>query len=100
MIVKSKLNKTDIPSPFYKAAADIEKETLSVDCELHIDCADELVQSGSEAKDVWGFNIYPDGTIDFVSLINIRPQDDNRGMEIEDAKIRNKIESIVAKHLV
>jgi len=97
MVIRDKIKKDELRSPFTKAAIDTEKEIVSLGCELHIDCVDELINGDSEAKDVWGFNIYSDGRIDFVSLINIRPADNNRSMEIQNEKIRQKIEKIVKK---
>ena len=99
MIVQNKIQKEELKPPFIKAVADIEKEIISVDCELHIDCAEELVREGSEWKNLWGFNIYPDASVDFISLINIRPASRNRSMEIQNPKIRQKIESIFQKLL-
>ena len=61
MIVKEgKITKDDIQLPFAKAVADIKLGIFSIGCELHIDCAEELIENGSKAKDLWGFNIYPD----------------------------------------
>jgi hypothetical protein len=37
--------------------------------------------------------------VEFVALINIRPRQGNRGMEIEDAKLRTKIETIARQLL-
>ena len=83
---------------FVKVVIDIKREILSAGCELHIDCADELVQDGSDYNDVWGANVYPeDKNIDFVSLINIRPQIDNRSMQIENEETRNHVEEIIKK---
>jgi len=39
--------------------------------------------------------LYESKTVGFVALINIRPQQGNRGMEIEDLKLRERIETIV-----
>lgn len=97
MIIENKIEKSDIQSPFTKAVIDIEKEILSIGCEFHIDCAEELTENGSQNKDLWGFNIYPDFHLDFVSLINIRPADNNRSMEIQNQEIREKIEKIFKK---
>jgi len=99
MIIRNKIKKEEIESPFTKAVADIEKEIVSIKCELHIDCAEELIKNGSSISDLWGFNIYPDGSLDFVSLINIRPPK-NRSMEIEDEKIRQKIETVIRSLIV
>lgn len=97
MIIKEKIKKEDIQIPFTKAAADIKKEIISLGSEFHIDCLEELMKDGSEARNVWGFNIYPDGRLDFVSLINIRPAENNRSMEIKNPEIRQKIEDIFEK---
>lgn len=99
MITEERINQSDLRPPFVKAAVDIEKEIVSIGGELHIDCAEELIENGSRRPDIWGINIYPDGRIDFISLINIRPQDNNRGMEIKDDVVREKILGIVGKFL-
>ena len=99
MIIKEKIAKSELQSPFTKAVVDIELGKISLGCELHIDCAEELIQDGSLMSDLWGFNIYPDYQLDFVSLINIRPAQGNRSMKIEDSIIREKIESLVRNYL-
>ena len=99
IIGENKIKKEDIQSPFTKAVADINKEILSIDCELHIDCAEELIKNDSKAKSLWGFNIYPDFHLDFVSLINVRPADNNRSMEIQNQEICDKIQGIFKKFI-
>lgn len=97
MIVKDRVKKDDLLKPFIKAVVDFKKEIISVGCELHSDCAEELVKAGSSYSDLWGFNIYPDGSLDFISLINIRPAENNRSMDIQNQEIRNKIEEVAKK---
>ncbi|HDH31353.1 MAG TPA: hypothetical protein ENH26_01105 [Candidatus Wolfebacteria bacterium] len=99
MIIKDKINKEILKKPFIKAAADIKKEVISIDCELHIDCAEELIKNSSNNDDIWGFNIYPDGELDFISLINIRPSKGNRSMDIKNQEICVKIKTVVKKYL-
>ncbi|OHA48277.1 MAG: hypothetical protein A2991_01105 [Candidatus Terrybacteria bacterium RIFCSPLOWO2_01_FULL_58_14] len=99
MIVEERIENNDLVSPFTKAVVDIERGILAVGCELHVDCAEELAQSGSRGGGLWGFNIYPDGRLEFVSLINIRPKAGNRSMEIQDAKLREQITEIVRRFL-
>jgi len=99
MIVKEK---SDLRNwgDFVKVVIDIEKKILSIGCELHIDCADDLVTDGSERKNLWGANIYPiEKKIDFISMINIRPLDNNRSMEIQIPEIKEKVESVIKKLL-
>jgi len=82
-----------------KMVVDIKRGFLSLDCEFHIDCAERLMADGSKFSDIWGVNFYPeDKKIDFIALINIRPEE-NRSMEIQDEKIKKKIEEIVKKLL-
>lgn len=99
MIVKGEIKKEELTEPFVKAAVDIAKGAVSIGCELHIDCFDELVRDGSDARQIWGINIYPDKRIDFISLLNIRPDQGNRSMKVEDQKLREKISEIVNKFL-
>lgn len=95
MIIREK--KQDLLSgDFVKVVADIEKRIMATGCELHIDCADELTADGSEGKNLWGANVYPEEKrIDFVSLINIRPTDGNRSMEIQIPEIRARVEAVI-----
>jgi hypothetical protein len=102
MIIKEKQEENFLDSfgSFMKVVVDIEKNILAADCELHVDCAEELMKDGSLYANLWGANIYPeDKKIDFVSLINIRPADNNRSMEIQDEAIRKKVEDIIKKLL-
>lgn len=99
MVVKEKISPDQLGA-FVKIVADIEREILSVGCELHIDCAEELLQNGSLSKNLWGANVYPqEKKINFVSLINIRPADGNRSMKIELPEVREKVEKIIHKLL-
>ena len=97
MIIREK---TTLPvaanSSFVKVVVDVKKKILSMGCELHIDCADELKNDGSKFENLWGANIYPlEKRIDYVSMINIRPQIGNRSMEIQDGTIKEKVGEII-----
>lgn len=95
MIIRKKQSLIDLGS-FVKIVVDIKRKIISAGCELHIDCAEELIKEGSLNTDLWGANIYPeDKKIDFVSMINIRPKDNNRSMEIQDQEIKKEIEVII-----
>lgn len=95
MIIKEK-NSLGRFGLFVKAVVDIERKIISVNCELHSDCAEELVEDGSQYVNLWGANIYPkEKKIDFISLINIRPLVNNRSMDIENPDIRKKVEDII-----
>ena len=98
MIIKEKISLDSLKSfgSFVKVVIDIERKIISVGCELHVDCAEELMADGSLYPNLWGANFYPeDQKIDFIALINIRPAEGNRSMEIEDINIRKKVEDII-----
>ena len=84
-----------------KAVVDIRKEQMVVDAELHADQEQFLLENGSSQEDLWGINLYPDKSasefIEYTSLINIRPSQNNASMEIEDDSIKIKIREIVFK---
>lgn len=82
-----------------KAVVDIESGVMAVGGEMHADAEKELLSNGSKQNDVWGINLYPgnlrENMIVFESLINIRPAQGNRQIEVEDEKLRKKIAKIV-----
>jgi hypothetical protein len=82
-----------------KGVVDIEKEIIALGGEWHIDANQVLIEDGSLQKNLWGFNINLDGRIEHISLINIRPLQNNRTLEVEDPSIREKM-NIVIKKLV
>lgn len=81
---------------YIKLAVDVERGILAGGGEYHADCEELLLEDGSLQEDIWGVDWYPESrTIEFVALINIRPRQGNRGMEIEDPNLRKRIEAIV-----
>ena len=93
----------EIAKEFYvsmiKGVVDIEKEIVAFGGEYHADANEILIENGSLQSDVWGFNIYferpKDSWIEYVSLINIRPQANNLEMEIKDKDIRKRMKTII-----
>jgi Protein of unknown function (DUF5674) len=85
---------------YIKLAVDVERSLLAGGGEYHADCEEVLLEDGSRQEDIWGADWYPETRIvGFVALINIRPRQGNRGMEIEDQKLQEKIETIVRRLL-
>ncbi len=79
-------------------AVDVERGVLAGGGEYHADCEEILLEDGSLQENLWGADWYPDTrTVGFVALINIRPRQGNRGMEIEDPTLRRRIEAIVRR---
>jgi len=82
-----------------KAVVDVEKGILIVDAELHSDQEAYLLNEGSKQENLWGINIYPDmkieERIEFDSMINLRPSQNNNSRGVEDERIQKKILEIV-----
>ena len=83
-----------------KGVADVSSGTVALGGEWHIDANNKLIDEGSEPKNLWGFNIYPnekgDTAIEYNSLINIRPLQGNRSMEITSEETRRAVRRMVA----
>ncbi|NEQ36411.1 MAG: hypothetical protein F6K40_09050 [Okeania sp. SIO3I5] len=85
---------------YIKLAVDIEKGILAAGGELHADCEAVLLENGSRQVDIWGADWYPlTQEVGYESLINIRPRQNNRSMEIQDPVIRTRVAQIVEQLL-
>ena len=66
---------------------------------MHSDAELLLIKIGAEQSNLWGGNFFPHELskqrIEFTSLINIRPKDNNYSMEIENNVIRGKVTTLV-----
>ncbi len=84
-----------------KGVVDIEKEIMTVDSSMPADEEALLISKGSKQKNLWGINLYlelkGDDFIEFDSMINIRPSQNNRSRGIDDKEICQKIKKIVNK---
>lgn len=84
-----------------KAVIDVEKEIMAIGGDLHADEEAILLESSSRQENLWGINLYPekDGEdfIEFDSLINIRPRQNNRTRGVESPEIRQIITAVVNK---
>lgn len=105
-IVKSSISKKDITGKYLhhfkdmvKAVVDIENKILAIDAELHSDLEELLLKNGSKQENLWGINIYPEADkekfIEYTSLINIRPSQDNASMDVKSKDLRARIQKIV-----
>ena len=108
-IIKEKISKKelekhlDVFGEMIKVVVDIEREIMTIGGSLHADGEKFLLENGSKQDNIWGANLYPDAKdkdkIIYESLINIRPNQNNRAMEVQDVIIRRKIEKIINKLL-
>lgn len=97
----------EIAKDFYvemvKGVVDVEREIIAIGGEYHMDANVVLIENGSKQQNIWGFNWYFDKSgnerIEYVSLINIRPTQGNRTMEVQDIFLRDKMKTIILKYL-
>lgn len=85
-----------------KGVVDIEKDILVVDAEMHADEEQFLLENTSRQQDLWGINLYPakfgtDEFVEFDSMINIRPRQQNMTRGVEDEAIRKRIIALVSE---
>jgi predicted double-glycine peptidase len=84
-----------------KAVVDVECGLIAVDAELHSDLEALLLENGSNQKNLWGINFYPqlqsDDFVEFDSMINIRPSQGNQSRGVENKTMREKILGVIAK---
>ncbi len=102
MIIKSKPDRVILlrlmlkKGHFIKILVDIERKIIAAGGELHADEKRIVLEDGSRQRDLWGVNYYPNKkTIEYTSLINIRPSDKNTTIEIANPEIRDKVKNIL-----
>ena len=82
-----------------KAVVDVVRGVMAISGELHSDEEAMLLEDGSRQADLWGINLYPAETgpdwIEFDSMINVRPSQNNRSRTVEDAATREAIHRVV-----
>ena len=90
-------------SDMVKVVVDVRRGRAAVGGELHADGEQVLLEEGSEQADLWGVNYYPgrgpEKCIQFTAMINIRPEDGNAGMEIQDPEVRRLVRDVVSRVL-
>ena len=84
---------------FVKGVVDLRRGVLLLDADMHADQEAAFLADGSDQRDLWGINLYPqlDGPdwLEFDSMINLRPSFGNRSRGIDDAGIREQVATLV-----
>ncbi|MBU0647738.1 hypothetical protein KJ855_01005 [Patescibacteria group bacterium] len=82
-----------------KGVVDVERRVMALGADLHADEEAFLLEKGSKQNDLWGINLYPDLSmpdfLEYDSMINVRPQQNNRSRDVEDEKTRELIKEIL-----
>lgn len=98
---------SELAQSFYgdmiKGVVDVDRQILALDAELHSDLERLLLEDGSQQENLWGINLYPEvddeDFLEFDSLINIRPRQNNRSRYVENESVREQISVIVNKFI-
>lgn len=70
---------------YIKPAVDVERKVLAGRGKYHADCEEALMEDGNLQENVWAADGYLDSKpVAFGALINIRPDQGNPGMEIQN----------------
>lgn len=81
-----------------KVVIDVRRRVAAVGGELHADAEQVLLDQGSAQADLWGANYFPgrgpDRCLEYTALINIRPSQGSRSMEIQDDDTRRAVREI------
>ena len=81
-----------------KYVVDVERSVIAVGGDMHADAEQSLLEAGSRQQDLWGANYYPglgrEECIEYTSLINIRPNQGNKSMVVQDEGVRERIRQI------
>lgn len=83
---------------YIKLTVDVEQEILAGGGERHFDGEQLLLREGSKQENLWGGGIdWETKEIDYNSIINLRPQQNNPSRDILSKDIRDKFDNIVKK---
>ncbi len=82
-----------------KGVVDLQRRLLVIDADMHAAQEAALLADGSDQRDLWGINLYPqlDGPdwLEFDSMINLRPSFGNRSRGVDDAATREAIAALI-----
>ena len=105
-IIKNRIDKKTLEEAaidldgYIKVVVDLEEGILTAGGTRHVDGEQLLLKEGSLQKNLWGGGLDLDtGEIDFDSMINIRPNQNNTSREVLDLQVRNKMQEIIEKLL-
>jgi len=101
-LVTSKISEEDLKKAaedlegYIKVVVDIKQEILTAGGLRHVEGEEILLQNGSRQENLWGGGLdLETGEIDFDSMINIRPHQDNPSREVLSKELRKKMEDII-----
>ena len=106
MIIREKATKEELNKlsrhfdGYIKVVVDIDKKILAGGGDRHFDDEQDLLADGSFQKNLWGGGFdTKTNEIDYNSVINLRPSQNNPSRDILSMEIRKQFDDIVNKLL-
>lgn len=106
LIIKEKANSETIKkvaedlNGYIKFVVDVERAVLAAGGMRHFEGEKLLLEDGGQQGNLWGGGLdLATGEVDFDSIINIRPHQDNPSREVLSPELRKKITEIVRRLL-
>ncbi len=107
LVIKRKATKNEIKkmsedlAGFIKVVVDVEDKILAGGGQRHVEGEQKLLQAGSKQHNLWGGGFDTETKeIDYNSMINLRPSQDNPSRDILSSEIRKIFEKIVKNLLL
>ncbi len=86
---------------YIKVVVDIEKGILAGGAAMHYDEEQALLEYGCKQENLWGGGIdFATGALDYNSMINVRPNQENQSRDILAPEKRDKLKAIVEELLL
>lgn len=83
---------------YIKFVVDVTKKILAGGGERHVDGEQQLLGLGSKQEDLWGGGLDVETKeIDYNSMINLRPSQNNPSRDVLSQEIRKQIDTIVSE---
>lgn len=102
LVIRKKATKEEIKKMaedfdgYIKLVVDVEKGILAGGSERHFDGEQKLLEEGSKQENLWGGGLdCQTKEIDYNSIVNLRPKQNNPSRDILSQGIRKKFDKIV-----
>lgn len=102
IVIRKKATKEEIKKMaedlmgFIKVVVDVENKILAGGGQRHVEGEQKLLQEGSRQYNLWGGGFDTETKeIDYNSMINLRPSQDNPSRDIMSSEIRKMFDEVV-----
>lgn len=86
---------------YIKVVVDVEREILTGGGKRHVEGEQRLLDDGSKQENLWGGGLDVEtGEIDYNSMINVRPRQQNFSRDIMSQETRVRLDAIARKLLL